>query len=62
MNNQRAFEYYMCLICAFIYSEKEGFQPDGIAPGTRWEDVPSTWVCCECSARKYDFEQVELQF
>ncbi|MCA1850818.1 MAG: rubredoxin, partial [Beggiatoa sp.] len=31
---------YMCLICGFIYDEAQGWPGDGIAPGTRWEDVP----------------------
>ena len=33
---------------------------DGIAPGTRWEDVPMNWTCPECAARKEDFEMVEI--
>jgi len=36
-------------------------KPDeGIAPGTRWEDVPMNWTCPECGARKEDFEMVEI--
>ena len=33
---------------------------DGIAPGTKWEDVPINWTCPECGARKEDFEMVAL--
>ena len=33
---------------------------EGIAPGTRWEDVPMNWTCPECGARKEDFEMVEI--
>ena len=33
---------------------------DGIAPGTRWEDVPETWTCPDCGVTKSDFEMVEL--
>ena len=33
---------------------------EGIAPGTRWEDVPINWTCPECGARKEDFEMVQL--
>jgi rubredoxin len=29
---------------------------DGIAPGTRWEDVPESWSCPDCGATKADFE------
>ena len=33
---------------------------EGIAPGTRWEDIPMNWTCPECGARKEDFEMVEV--
>nr|WP_211251199.1 rubredoxin [Deefgea rivuli] len=51
---------YMCLICAFIYDEAEGRPEDGIAPGTKWEDVPMNWTCPDCGARKDDFEMVQI--
>jgi rubredoxin len=51
---------YMCLICGWIYDEAEGAPDEGIAPGTRWEDVPPNWTCPECGARKEDFEMVEF--
>ena len=51
---------YMCLICGFIYDEAAGLPDEGIAPGTRWEEVPPNWTCPECGARKEDFEMVEI--
>jgi rubredoxin len=51
---------YMCLICGWIYDEAVGSPEDGIAPGTRWDDVPPNWTCPECGARKDDFEMVEF--
>ena len=51
---------YMCLICGWIYDEELGAPDEGIAPGTRWEDVPPNWTCPECGARKEDFEMVEF--
>ncbi len=51
---------YMCVICGLIYDELKGWPDDGIAPGTRWEDVPLTWKCPECGAGKEDFEMVEV--
>jgi rubredoxin len=51
---------YMCLICGYIYDEAAGAPEEGIAPGTRWEDVPPNWTCPECGARKEDFELVEF--
>ena len=54
------FQTYMCLICGFIYDEAAGLPEEGIAPGTRWADVPPNWTCPECSARKDDFEMVQI--
>jgi rubredoxin len=51
---------WMCLICGWIYDEKEGLPDEGIAPGTRWDDIPPNWTCPECGARKEDFEMVEV--
>jgi rubredoxin len=51
---------YMCVICGFIYDEAKGLPDEGIAPGTRWEDVPLNWACPECGAGKEDFEMMEI--
>ncbi len=51
---------WMCLICGWIYDEAAGDPEHGIAPGTRWEDVPMNWTCPECGARKEDFEMVQV--
>ncbi|MFP4063439.1 MAG: rubredoxin [Halochromatium sp.] len=51
---------YVCLVCGLVYDEAEGWPEDGIAPGTAWEDVPSTWECPECGVGKEDFEMVEV--
>jgi len=58
--NQVVFRTWMCLICGFVYDEEKGLPDDGIAPGTRWEDIPINWTCPECGARKEDFEMVEI--
>jgi rubredoxin len=50
----------MCLICGWIYDEATGWPEDGIAAGTKWDDVPMNWTCPECGARKDDFEMVEI--
>jgi rubredoxin len=55
-----ALKKYMCLICGWIYEEAAGAPDEGIAPGTRWEDVPPNWTCPECGARKDDFEMIEI--
>ena len=51
---------YMCLICGHIYDEAVGDPDTGIAPGTKWEDVPPNWTCPECGARKEDYELLEF--
>lgn len=51
---------YMCLICGFIYSEEEGDLEAGLAPGTRWDDVPLSWRCPDCGAGKEDFQMTEI--
>jgi rubredoxin len=45
---------------AFVYDEAAGLPEDGIAPGTRWEDVPESWTCPDCAATKRDFQMIEL--
>ena len=47
-------------ICGYVYDENDGAPDDGIEPGTKWEDVPETWLCPDCGARKEDFEMVEI--
>ena len=50
---------YMCVICGYVYEEEKGDPASGIAPGTRWDDVPLSWRCPDCGAGKEDFEMVE---
>jgi len=47
---------WQCALCAFTYDEAKGMPDEGVAPGTRWEDVPETWTCPDCSAAKSDFQ------
>lgn len=52
---------WQCIICGFIYDEAEGWPEDGIAPGTRWEDVPADWMCPDCGVSKAEFEMLEIE-
>ncbi|WP_345539117.1 rubredoxin [Variovorax defluvii] len=54
------FKVWACVLCGFLYSEAEGLPDMGIAPGTRWADVPDSFVCPDCSATKVDFEMIEI--
>ena len=51
---------WMCVVCGFIYSEADGLPEEGIEPGTRWEDVPESWVGPDCGVTKDDFEMVPV--
>jgi rubredoxin len=51
-----AYRTWMCVVCGFIYDEAAGLPEEGIAPGTRWEDIPDTWTCPDCGGTKDDFE------
>jgi len=50
---------YMCSSCGFIYDPDEGDPDGGIPPGTQFEEIPDTWFCPVCGARKQDFEPYE---
>jgi rubredoxin len=51
---------WQCIICGFIYDEEAGLESEGLAPGTKWEDIPDDWVCPECGIGKEDFEMEEM--
>jgi rubredoxin len=50
---------YICESCGFIYDPAEGDPDGGIPPGTAFEDIPATWFCPVCGARKADFVAYE---
>lgn len=54
------FKKWLCIICGFVYDEEQGWPRDGIAAGTRWEDVPDDWLCPDCLVGKDDFEMIEM--
>ena len=45
---------YICA-CGFIYDEEKGLPKRGIAPGTKWEDVPEDFTCPDCGLPKAEF-------
>lgn len=50
---------YECTICGYVYDESMGIPEVGIAPGTKWEDLPDDWECPLCGAPKSDFELMD---
>lgn len=53
------FSLWRCRVCGFIYDEAVGLPEEGIAPGTRWQDLPDDWVCPDCGAQKEEFDLLE---
>ena len=49
---------WQCIVCGYVYDESVGEPEEGIAAGTRWEDIPDDWVCPDCGVGKQDFEMV----
>ncbi len=47
---------YECTVCGWVYDPELGDPDGGVAPGTKWGDVPDDWVCPVCGAPKEDFE------
>ena len=54
------FRQWVCVICGWVYDEAAGLPDEGIAPGTRWEDVPTDWRCPLCDVGKDEFVLVEF--
>ena len=51
-------ESWQCIICQYVYDPAQGDPDNGIAPGTRFEDLPDDWVCPLCGAGKDSFEKI----
>ena len=54
-----ATQQWICESCGMIYDPAEGDPDGGIPPGTAFEDIPATWMCPVCGARKRDFVRYE---
>ena len=48
---------YLCTVCGYVYDPEVGDTDNGIQPGTKFEDIPDTWVCPLCSVGKDMFEE-----
>jgi rubredoxin len=48
---------YTCSLCGYVYDEAVGDPDSGIAPGTKFEDLPDDWVCPLCGATKDNFTE-----
>lgn len=48
---------YVCDVCGWIYDEELGDEELGIAPGTKFEDLPDDFECPLCNVGKDQFSQ-----
>jgi rubredoxin---NAD+ reductase len=49
------FQRFVCLVCGYMYDEAKGDPEHGLAPGTRFADIPDDWQCPDCHVTKADF-------
>ena len=49
---------YVCTACGFVYDEEVGDPDNGIAPGTKFEVLPDTYMCPWCGQGKEVFEEL----
>jgi rubredoxin len=49
-------QLFICTSCGFIYDPDDGDPDGGIPPGTAFDEIPDSWFCPVCGARKADFE------
>lgn len=50
---------WKCKKCGYLYDESIGDAKTGIKAGTKFEDIPSDWVCSRCGAGKNQFIRKE---
>jgi flavin reductase (DIM6/NTAB) family NADH-FMN oxidoreductase RutF/rubredoxin len=48
---------FVCTVCGYVYDPEKGDPEGDVKPGTRFEDLPTGWVCPVCGAGKDKFEK-----
>jgi hydroxylamine reductase len=46
---------WRCTACDYIYDPDKGDPENGVVPGTKFEDIPDSWVCPVCGVPKDQF-------
>jgi rubredoxin len=54
----RNMKKYACDVCGWVYDEELGDPEHGIAPGTKFEDLPDSFVCPVCAVGKDQFSEI----
>lgn len=49
---------YKCTVCGYIYDPLKGDPENGYPAGTKFQDLPASWVCPECGVGKDLFEKI----
>ena len=50
---------YVCDVCGYVYDEAKGDPENGLAAGTKFEDLPDDFVCPLCGVDKDNFSEEE---
>jgi rubredoxin len=48
-------QMWICEPCGMVYDPAVGDLDGGIPPGTPFQDIPDSWMCPVCGARKTEF-------
>ncbi len=46
---------YICELCGLVYDEEKGDPANGIAPGTKFADIPAEYECPGCYSERQAF-------
>ena len=50
---------YVCDVCGWVYDESVGDPDNGIAAGTKFDDLPDDFACPLCGVGKDSFSPEE---
>ena len=54
-SKRRKIMKYVCEVCGWEYDEEAGAPELGVAPGTKFEDLPDDFECPLCAVGKEHF-------
>ncbi len=57
MKGMTIMKRYVCTVCGYVYDEAAGDPENGIAPGTKFEDLPEAFECPLCGVGKDMFDE-----
>ena len=51
-------EKWECQVCGYVYDEEKVDPDSGVAPKSKFNDLPDDWVCPVCGADKSQFNKI----